>query len=235
MSIELWPSQCGAPANPSNPWNLPDWRDVKNYPEQGARPHIWRWQFLRRSPTYRSVWEQFWPNTDAWFTAVDGALPQHDVEAKKYNLAHLINPSANHIPDEIQVFLEQLAGQVMPASYVEEVVEDFVREARAQDLYLATFNVNAPMESQWQAVLSGLDYWKTQVMTRKAPEGPRKRERADAFPLYLRLLDAPEKKATWTSIEAVFRKEKASRSSDSLRASFRTAKSYRDKIGAGEE
>lgn len=173
-------------------------------------------------------------DTGAWFKAVDGAPSRHDVEAKKYSLASLINPAVDHVPDQMQMFLEQLAGQVMPAAYVKEDVESFVREARAQNLYLATFDANAPVEPQWQSVLDGLEYWKTRL-TKEVLRGPRKRERADAYPGYLRLLDAREHGATWATIESVFKKEKFSRSSDSLRASFTTAKRYRDKIGVGEE
>ena len=37
-------------------WGLPDWRDPSAYPDRNI--YGWCWEFLRRSPEYRSFWEQ---------------------------------------------------------------------------------------------------------------------------------------------------------------------------------
>lgn len=42
-----------------NEWGVPDWRDQSQYPEPNdLTSNLWRWQFVRRMPDYREVWDR---------------------------------------------------------------------------------------------------------------------------------------------------------------------------------
>lgn len=44
-------------AEDANIWGLPDWRQFEAYPKTESTMRIWWWEFIRRRPQYRTLWQ----------------------------------------------------------------------------------------------------------------------------------------------------------------------------------
>ena len=44
-------------------WGVPDWRDATGYPSTDSALSLeqWCWEFTRRRPDYRALWQRLWP------------------------------------------------------------------------------------------------------------------------------------------------------------------------------
>lgn len=66
----------------SNPWNVPDWRNPKEYPKPEELSYtLWRWEFLRRREDYRQDWESFANPSYQWDLS-KASDPSHETYQK---------------------------------------------------------------------------------------------------------------------------------------------------------
>jgi hypothetical protein len=163
---------------------IADWTDATQYPEPDAYNRVdtaddpyytsklWAWQFLRRNVEYRQV-------TDAIFR--DQIFRNGPEFEPRFGLSFII-PYKEEIP-EIIPFVNSFALRATTLSAPKETVP-------LQDQQVAiTFDLSRPIRQQLRLAH---DYLKEQRQRRSQPgEGliP-KRKHIEAYPRYLRILDA---------------------------------------------
>jgi hypothetical protein len=142
-----------------NPFGVPDWRNLHEYPDPELTPlRQWRWQFLRRDPSYRSSWETFRTNVIEWSDS-SGGTSKHDETARRYGLCELISPAAPQLIDHWGLDAQTLKWVVIPAGYSEADVRDFVTETRARGFFLAAIDPSAALSSQLDRIQTEVSSW----------------------------------------------------------------------------
>jgi len=104
-------------------WGCPKWRDAKAYPTcpDELTNAEWRWEFLRRMPSYRSLWnelppfQEFSPD-DSWRKLGDAGRSNIHMKAIwKHDLVQLMrNPKCSDPGENQQAWLRKGGGVLKP-------------------------------------------------------------------------------------------------------------------------
>lgn len=199
-------------------WGVPDWREADPYPStEETTAREWWWEFTRRRPDYRDLWEQakpregcshrFAPDVDAFRIRFELSVI-HD-PSRRYtdsDLMHYRYARAGALYSPRDVFLNSVGH--MPDAPDTANADRLSKLQEAEGLFHYSFDLSKPLGPQLehaeaflrdvQADLSG------SVLTRRA--------RTANWPLFLRALDAKDAGATYREMRDVFWPSRAERS-----------------------
>lgn len=204
-------------------WGVPDWRDAAAYPATGDALTIreWWWQFTRRRPDYRQLWQRLWPElqnfveaNSEWcrvLTEDEGSLNSaietrwarvhlagylHELRTR-FRLKGLADP---RIGDRNDDQLRHLHYAEDRAAAVEYYSLEAVREDQQDGFVLYRFNLDRPIDEQLEDAKKYLSDMQRHAKG-KAVEWRRHRSK---WPLYLRALDAKDAGASQPEMADVF-------------------------------
>ena len=198
-------------------WGIPDWTRAENYPEKMTDLE-WRWEFLRRHPDYRNAWLEWrgkrrnkWPlpvmgeGADITYVLTDNM----DEIRTRFGVSVLYDPRVSMSEDVISragifytrpvsVDHESLVrlGAALAARH--DSVEEAIRRVHqdSDGFVDYRFNITEPLEPQLKKARAYLSLEQSERHGKKNAYRPSR----ELWPLYLRVLDARECGASWTTI-----------------------------------
>lgn len=204
-------------------WGVPDWRDAAAYPSSGDALSLkqWCWEFTRRHPDYRALWQRLWPELQNFVEvnaewcrelADDERALNSEVETRWakvhlqpylhelrtcYRLNGLPDPRiGDRSDDQLRhlLYLEDRHGAV------EYYTLDAVMMDQAAGYLLYRFDRNRPASKQLEDAGAYLREMQ------KAEHGKKVHWKGESenWPLYLRALDAKDVNASFCEIASVF-------------------------------
>jgi hypothetical protein len=179
---------------PENPFGLPDWQSAEGYPPGDAPITVWAWEFLRRSPAYRTFWAQDCaPYLEEIVTlGISSRMTVLGRNADGKRWPHLDKlrslfgvdvPNAPHEPHP-SIFL---AEWIRSVSYDERRQKEY----GAQGIHLAEneiayiFDLSRPLKPQFERALKVAEELQADLGV-----PPDFRKRVEKYVTYLRILDA---------------------------------------------
>jgi hypothetical protein len=215
-------------------WGLPDWRDPAGYPfNKSTPPAQWRWQWLRRRPSYRNAWERAADRARRRGGVLVAEADFPIVAQMDFGPAELIWPGQQLSDGQAESLVPPVIGRA--PLVVDWVSQDVGQEIARDGIRLLAFNVNLPIGPQIKAAKAALadmqsarakefsESWArvARHFARDAPKiardlagraAARAAERVKAerpqprkWPLYLRVLDARTCGASYGEIARVLR------------------------------
>lgn len=192
-------------------WGLPDWTDASAYPQE-ATDHVWRWEFLRRRHDYRDAWDRWQDDVieqGGFLTALTDDLDQTILE---FGVAVIHDPRRSFDPWTAWQLFRPPHGFVVR-------IDPRERDRRFADF---RFDIARPLEPQFSKARDHLSRLQADLCSGKLNTPRPSRE---LWPLYLRLLDAHDCAASWTTIASNLDK-----TVNSVRSIHRQAEGVRDKF-----
>ncbi len=222
-----------------NPWNLPNWENPSEYPDpKNAEDWFWKWEFLRRNPSYRDLWIEYQNNRSEWEKPDEQGVSRAIHEAKRFDLHKLMSPAIR--ADNINYFEKCVLSKIHELCDVSPAyndMSDFCERAHEKGQFLVSITPTERLEEQWKIIKKKIkeefEVWEEEIKTWNKEfssldiEWPKSRQRRQEFLLYLRLLDAREEPCpTWGQITDTLSKEKeyANREPRSFQKSHRQAR-----------
>ena len=202
-----------------NPWNLPDWRNPAEYPSvKRTSDFAWRWEFLRRHPSYRRIWLAYQSNQASWNKRRSNDKTRAEELARRFQIDRLYSPACRH--NQFYLPLEMIMGlyEITPAFRGD--MSGFCKRAAKKGQYLIAISPTASLSDQLTCIeadiLSMNREWQGWDVAEKSPDKPRWTRRN--FCLYLRVLDARDPThpdpAGPDKMSSVFREEKHTKKMD---------------------
>lgn len=201
-------------------WGLPDWTLPQDYPDK-ITDLEWRWEFLRRRPDYRQVWEE--TKSDAVTETygehkvqVTGEHGDWDSARLRFGVMFIYDPTSRmsdfvlsragvfcplHGMDRARSAADTL--RIMRSIYESKNYHQAFQESVSRKFDLASrgiveyrFNLARPLEPQIKDARIDLRRMQKERYGDKATQRPSR----ELWPLYLRVLDARECRASWKTI-----------------------------------
>ena len=234
-------------------WGVPDWRYAAAYERYLVpAPMEWRWQFMRRRPDYRKLWEKWHSihknrcaKEEKPFDPDANYLPVDDPNELRleYEIHVLYNPKKDFSAEELErYYCSKKSLSFLPIHMVlkyakerfesdgAEVFDDLIRRMEKRDaalleqgIYGYSFDVSRPLGPQFEDARNYLASVQKYQFGKQITTKPH----YDKLLLYLRALDARTCGATYAEIAKVFwpRLEKTPQSA---RDTFKAACELRD-------
>ena len=201
-------------------WGVPDWRDETRYLASDVLTDSeWRWQFLRRRPSYREEWLAGFQAGRVWHDVVQSTNP--DRCERDYGLSMLLDPRADH-SDWIllQSFRSVNVG-------VRSVSLECSRHWSESGLYLFRFDLKQAIRPQ----IVRAERFLTKIQREMHGQVNTPKPRRDNWPLFLRALDAKDAGASYALMVQAFWPEKyhhGEKSAQSARDIYKAAVRLRE-------
>jgi hypothetical protein len=218
-------------------WGCPDWRDSAAYESLSDLDEDWRWkwEFLRRTPAYRKIWQGYGHHGSAsmalYAMAEDGVQTRF---TRDYGITYPLNPEWDAQTIESNPFNDPTGHVIYHSSWWDDPsVSD--EEAGFKALEFAKYDINK-MEWGYVTVEFDLNIPLDQQLNRAKGSLEQARDiydlkfkqlksrRRDAWPRHLRVIDAKDQDASHQEIYAQFAEEDSDGNEDILDEFYRWGK-----------
>lgn len=205
----------------SNPWNVPDWRNPDEYPKPEELSHtLWRWEFLRRHPEYRMHWKTHaepsyhWQLQHASKHAPLRHVPNPDSPIFRADVLYLFDQSPESFSAELSNIRRYgTAGRLpnpsirVPAHLQFDLnfgrclcgPDEYKNISLQENEVMFSFDLSSPLHKQVRMVHRLLKHIQVHHFGKELLRKPKK----DAWPLYLRTLDARDQGVSYEKIANV--------------------------------
>ncbi len=208
-------------------WGVLDWRDANAYPKSGDALTIrqWWWQFTRRNPEYRRLWQERQPlrqefseRNIEWCRAMaanDGCSLEIEIEhqwskhlfpgdlpnlREKFGLTAFLDPRADRVDDLKLRSFQHTEGAPAHVAYFN--IRALEKDQDDENFYLLRFDLKRPIPEQLEAAGKHL----IEMQRHASGKAVKWHRDTDKWPLFLRALDARDtsEKATFEEMAATF-------------------------------
>lgn len=202
-----------------NPWGLPDWRNANEYNKLSDISMLgWRWEFIRRSPSYRALWLKMQKARARYGDPYVHFVDRYEEEAMRRHGMQLTGPQFDCYHEQLGEWLVDARGdlsdiRIFPTNAMDKLEpEAWLTSVSDKNHLLARIDPWTPLGPQLKSiediVKSYLDDEgdRLYILREDLREEQTKvqRRRVDKYPLYLRLIDARDRrnlqKASWSEI-----------------------------------
>jgi hypothetical protein len=186
----------------ANPAKMPDWRDSAHYPDPADTSlNRWAWEFLRRNPTFEQEATEARKKHDEMKRAglpVSWSNSPLRIVLRRWGISHPILPEwkISDAPYHFDVAPRMTRDAKVNGEWIEYALQ-------RDDRLLLEFDLDVPIDPQ-------LERARTTLIANqrcKFPALTRRRNQAQKFPLYLRVLDAQAVSAKTRTMLDVFSKD----------------------------
>jgi hypothetical protein len=207
-------------------WGVPDWRDAAAYPcePDELSPRNWWWEFTRRRPDYRELWEH---PSNGWMEGEgdDERFPADRQDlAMRFQMGFLLNPrkayradfrliacyralnapvlSASGLTHSALADAEQLVTKLGADALALEIEATRKNAASAEEsgVALYQFDLSKPLGPQIERAHNQLEF----LQRRRFGKQNTRKKRTEGWALFLRALDAREDGASYREMRDVF-------------------------------
>ena len=200
-------------------WGVPDWRDERAYfATRDLTDRQWRWEFMRRRPSYREDWVRcFWQKRE-WVEKNEAMLRRDHIlvgldwsKDKSLEVAYpddfierCAKGVSGHIKDPSRQFsdwdLQYGVGRVEPKAQPRRPREIGARDRRLPVTRGWDIDVSQPLPPQFAAAKVYLARIQKELYGKQNTPKPRRAQ----WPLYLRALDAKDAGASYDLMAKTF-------------------------------
>jgi hypothetical protein len=173
----------------NNALGLPDWLKLDGYPQEDAPMSVWAWEFLRRSPSYRSFWKE---KVEPFCEKIKTMPLGQESEVIGRNAAGELWPYLDELRMLFGVDVPSPPHSSTPASFVASWIRytqdysgrGFECLTLAENEIAYVFDLARPLKPQFEHIQKHAE--NRQVSMKVV------RRRTDKYAEYLRILDAIE-------------------------------------------
>lgn len=186
-----------------NPYQISDWRFPKDYPAADTTDiSQWRWEFLRRHPRYRQVWQAYLADLSTWNEKNEQGYSKSERIANRFGLRALISPANQYDPAVWMGMIDACQVAFIDGYYASKMTQ----EAIERRYCVVSIDPMGPLDDQLALIKKRI------LMLRKYHRPDKRWVNREHWQLYLRLLDAKDEshkvlvkknekvKATYTDI-----------------------------------